>query len=177
MTPDSIDPRYPIGRFARAASYTAEQRADHVARIGAQPARLATILEALTEQDFDAPYRPDGWTVRQLVHHMADSHMNAFIRVKLGLTESHPTIKPYDQDAWVALADNALSPHVSLALFASVHIRWHTLLQSMTPEQFARSIMHPENGDMTLDQLTALYAWHGDHHLAQLERYGELYRG
>jgi hypothetical protein len=176
MTMDQIDPSYPIGRFARRDTYTAAERAAHIDRIGAQPGRLTAVLDGLEEPDFDAPYRPGGWTVRQLVHHMADSHVNAFIRVKLGLTEDHPTIKPYDQDAWATLADTALSPHVSVALFAATHIRLHCVLASMAPEQFSRTIMHPENGAMTLDQVAAMYAWHGDHHLAQLERYLTYYR-
>ena len=176
MTTDQIDPSYPIGRFARQDAYSAAERTDHIARIGVQPGRLTAVLDALDEGDFDAPYRLGGWTVRQLVHHLADSHLNAFIRVKLGLTEDHPTIKPYDQDAWATLADTALSPHVSVALFAATHIRLHSVLQSMTPEQFSRTIMHPENGAMTLDQVAAMYAWHGDHHLAQLERYLTYHR-
>lgn len=172
-----IDPSYPIGRFHRQAEYSAAERADHLSRIGAQPARLAALLDTLSDVDFESPYRPGGWTVGQLVHHMADSHLNAFIRVKLGLTEEQPTIKPYDQDAWAALPDaTGLSPHVSVALFAATHIRLHAVLQAMTAEQFARPIVHPENGVMTLDQVTAMYAWHGDHHLAHLERYRDHYR-
>jgi len=177
MSTTPIDPSYPIGRFQRQPVYSAAERADHIARIGLQPARLAAIVEPLSETDFAAPYRPGGWSVGQLVHHMADSHINAFVRVKLGLTEEHPTIKPYDQDAWAALSDaTTLSPHVSVALFAATHIRLHTVMQAMTEAQFARTIMHPENGAMTLDQVTAMYAWHGDHHLAHLERYRDCYR-
>ncbi len=164
--------RFPIGRFQRQATYSQEQRASHIARIAGQPSALAEALDGLTDEDFAAPYRPEGWTVGQLVHHIADSHMNAFLRVKLGLTEDTPTIKPYDQDAWVALADaTTLPPHVSLALLAAVHLRLATVLQSMTPEQFARQINHPENGVMTLDQVAALYAWHGDHHIAHIRAY------
>jgi hypothetical protein len=165
--------RFPLGRFQRQATYTAEERASHVARIAEQPAALAEVLDGLTEADFASPYRPGGWTVGQLVHHIADSHINAYIRVKLGLTEETPTIKPYDQDAWVSLADASLPPHVSLALLAATHVRLATVLGSMVPEQFARQIMHPESGVMTLDQVAALYAWHGDHHIAQLRRYRE----
>ncbi|AMW04534.1 YfiT family bacillithiol transferase [Gemmatimonas phototrophica] len=177
MSNDHIDPSYPIGRFQRSPEYTATERAEHIARIGLQPTRLAAVLEPLADTDFASPYRPGGWTVGQLVHHMADSHLNAFVRVKLGLTEEHPTIKPYDQDAWAALPDaTSLSPHVSVALFAATHIRLHAVLEAMTPAQFARTILHPENGAMTLDQVVAMYAWHGDHHIAQLERYRDLYR-
>jgi hypothetical protein len=176
-TAQPLDPSFPIGRFARQDSYTDAERADHVARIALQPARLAAALDGLDEQDFAAPYRPGGWTVGQLVHHMADSHVNAYIRVKLGLTEHEPTIKPYDQDAWVQLVDaKTLSPHVSVALFAATHIRLHAVLQSMTADQFARRLMHPENGWMTLEQVSAMYAWHGDHHIAHLENYREHYR-
>lgn len=176
ITP-AFDPSFPIGRFARQDAYTAAERADHVARIGSQPGRLAVALDGLTETDFAATYRPGGWTVGQLVHHIADSHLNAFIRVKLGLTEQEPTIKPYDQDAWAQLPDAmTVSPQVSVALFAATHIRLHAVLQAMTPEQFGRRIMHPENGMMTLDQVAAMYAWHGDHHLAQLSNYREHFR-
>ena len=173
-TPDvALDAqRFPIGRFQRQAEFSAEQRQAHIARIAAQPANLAAAMSGLTATDYAAPYRDGGWTVRQLVHHMADSHANAYIRVKLALTEQAPVIKPYDQDAWAALPDaTSLSPHVSVALFAATHIRLHAVLDAMTPAQFARTILHPENGAMTLDQVVALYACHGDHHIAQLERY------
>lgn len=114
----------------------------------------------------------------QLVHHMADSHVNAFIRVKLGLTEHEPIIKPYDQDAWAHLADaTTLPPQVSVTLFTATHQRLHAVLTSMTPEQFARRILHPENGHMTLDQVVAMYAWHGDHHVAHLANYLAHFRG
>lgn len=173
----AFDPSFPIGRFVRPAQYTAADRAAHIERIGAQPARLADALDGLEAGDFAAPYRPGGWTVGQLVHHMADSHVNAYIRVKLGLTEHEPTIKPYDQDAWVALADaSTLSPHVSVALFAATHIRLHTVLVSMSPEQFARRIVHPEHGWMSLGDIAAMYAWHGDHHIAHIGNFRERYR-
>ena len=178
MTSDQTpDPSFPIGRFARQDHYADSERADHLARIGSQPGRLTAVLDGLHDGDFAAPYRPGGWTVGQLVHHLADSHLNAFVRVKLGLTEHEPTIKPYDQDAWVTLADaTTLPPHVSVALFAATHLRLHTVLQTMAPEQFARRIRHPENGWMTLDQVTAMYAWHGDHHIAHLAEYRRRYR-
>ncbi len=173
----AYDPSFPIGRFVRPAQYTEAARAAHIERIGAQPAQLADALDGLDERDFDAPYRPGGWTVGQLVHHMADSHVNAYIRVKLGLTEHEPTIKPYDQDAWVTLADsNTLSPHVSVALFAATHIRLHAVLASMSPDQVARRIMHPEHGYISLDDVAAMYAWHGDHHVAHIRNYRERYR-
>jgi hypothetical protein len=137
------DPRYPIGRFVRQDVYSSAERSAHVARLAAQPGALAAALDGLDEHDFAAPYRPGGWTVGQLVHHLADSHANAFIRVKLGLTEDEPTIKPYDQDAWVQLADaTTLSPHVSVALFAATHIRLHAVL--------AGSAARPHDGGRAL---------------------------
>jgi uncharacterized damage-inducible protein DinB len=160
--------RFPIGRFTRLDSYTVEQRADHIARLAAQPANIAAAAHALSTSQLDQPYRPGGWTSRQLVHHVADSHVNCYIRLKLALTEDEPTIKPYDQDAWVTLPDVALPIDVSLALLEATHTRMLVLLRAMTPEQFARPLQHPENGRMTLDQLVALYAWHGDHHTAHL---------
>ncbi len=175
-TPDvtSDAQRYPIGRFQRQAEFSSEQRAGHIARLAAQPADLAAAMSGLDTADYAAPYRDGGWTVRQLVHHMADSHANAYIRVKLALTEHEPMIKPYDQDAWVALADSELvSPLVSLTMFTAVHERLVAVLQSLTPQQFARRLVHPENGPMTIDQLVGLYAWHGDHHVRHIQRYRE----
>ena len=166
--------RYPIGRFQRQSEFTAEQRSDHISRIAAQPANLAAAMSGLSADDFAAPYRPGGWTVRQLVHHMADSHANAYIRVKLALTEHEPTIKPYDQDAWVALADSELvSPLVSLTMFTAIHERLVAVLQSLEPAQFARTLVHPENGPMTIDQVVGLYAWHGDHHVRHIQLFRE----
>ncbi|QJR35670.1 YfiT family bacillithiol transferase [Gemmatimonas groenlandica] len=166
--------RYPIGRFQRQAEISTEQRAEHIARIAAQPANLAAAISGLSASDFAAPYRPGGWSVRQLVHHMADSHANAYIRVKLALTEHEPTIKPYDQDAWVALADSELvSPLVSLTMFTAIHERLVAVLHSLEPAPFARKLVHPENGPMTIDQVVALYAWHGDHHVRHIQLFRE----
>ena len=175
-TPDvALDAqRFPIGRFQRQPEFSAEQRRGHIARIAAQPANLAAAMSGLTATDYAAPYRDGGWTVRQLVHHMADSHANAYIRVKLALTEHAPTIKPYDQDAWVALADSELvSPLVSLTMFTAIHERLVAVLDSLEPAHFARTLVHPENGPMTIDQLVGLYAWHGDHHVRHIELYRE----
>jgi len=173
-TPDVVTDahRFPIGRFERQAEISANQRAEHIARIAEQPANLSAAMSGLDSADYAAPYRPDGWTVRQLVHHMADSHANAYIRVKLALTEHEPTIKPYDQDAWVALADSELvSPLVSLTMFTAIHERLVAVLQSLEPAQFARTLVHPDTGVMTIDQLVALYAWHGDHHVRHIQLY------
>jgi uncharacterized damage-inducible protein DinB len=170
MTDTHVDPaRYPIGTFARRATYSAEERAAHIARLAAVPAALASAISGLDDTALDMPYREGGWTVRQLVHHVADSHANAYIRVKLALTEVDPTIKPYDQDAWVQLADvREVSPLVSVGMVAAIHARLDAALRAMQPEDFARGLMHPESGRMTLDMLVALYAWHGDHHVAHI---------
>ncbi len=131
-------------------------------------------MSGLDADDYASPYRPSGWTVRQLVHHMADSHANAYVRLKLALTEQEPTIKPYDQDAWVTLSDSELvSPLVSLTMFTAIHERMNAILQSMEPAHFARTLLHPENGVMTLDTMIGLYAWHGDHHVRHIQRYRE----
>jgi hypothetical protein len=163
--------RFPLGRFARQDSYTAAERAAHIERLATQPTRLTAAVSGFVDRDWESPYRPGGWTVRQLVHHIADSHAHAYLRVKFGLTEDEPTIKPYDQDSWVTLADSRLSPLVSLTLLDAIHTRLIAVLRSMTPEQFARTINHPENGIMTLDHVAAMYAWHGDHHVRQIENY------
>lgn len=163
--------RFPIGRFERRVRFTAEERAAHLARIAALPEKLAVALDGLSEAQFDAPYRPEGWTIRQLVHHVADSHLNAYVRLKLALTEHEPMIKPYDQDAWVDLNDvRTVSPLVSLTMLSAVHQRWVATVQGIQEEQFSRALYHPQNGRMTIDQLLALYAWHGDHHVAHIER-------
>lgn len=163
--------RFPLGRFQRQDSYSPTERAAHIERLASQPARLTSAVSGFLDEDWERPYRPGGWTVRQLVHHVADSHANAYLRVKLGLTEQEPTIKPYDQDSWVTLADSRLSPLVSLTLLDALHTRLVAVLRRMPPEQFARTINHPENGIMTLDQVAAMYAWHGDHHIQQLQNY------
>lgn len=161
--------RYPIGRLQKQSEYSAAERRELIDRLAAQPAKLRAALHGLTDAQLDAPYRPGGWTIRQVVHHMADSHINAYIRVKLGITETKPTVKPYDQDAWVQLADIAgTSPDVSLAILDGVHARLVAVLRSLSDEQFRRVLHHPENGDMTIDDVLAMYAWHGDHHIGHV---------
>ncbi len=171
------DPRYPIGRFDPRAVPSAEEVRAAVRDIAELPARLAAALDGLTEAQLDSPYRDGGWTIRQLVHHVADSHMNAFVRLRLALTEEGPTIRPYDQDAWCRLADSrTLPPAVSLQLLEALHRRWSAVLASLEPADFERPLRHPEIGEMTLAQLTALYGWHGRHHVAHVtaarERWG-----
>jgi uncharacterized damage-inducible protein DinB len=168
------DLRYPVGRFQRPASLTPEQRHDAIGAIAAAPANLRNAVRGLTSAQFDTPYRPEGWTVRQVVHHVPDSHLNAYTRFKLALTEDTPTIKPYDEAAWATLEDSRSTPiETSLALLDAVHDRWVRVLHAMSPTDFARRLNHPEHGVMTLDHLLAMYAWHGTHHVAHIVRLRE----
>jgi uncharacterized damage-inducible protein DinB len=163
------DLRFPVGRFARPERLTPEQRRAAIDSIANTPARMRAAVHGLDNAQLDTPYRPEGWTVRQVVHHVPDSHMNAYTRLKLGLTEDTPTIKPYDEAAWATLDDVRATPiETSLSLLESLHDRWVRVLQAMSPADFDRTINHPENGTMTLDQLLALYEWHGRHHVAHI---------
>jgi hypothetical protein len=163
------DARYPIGRFTPDENPTPVTRAKHIQEIASLPAQIVQAVTGLTTEHLDTPYREGGWTVRQLVHHMPDSHMNAYIRFKLALTENVPTIKPYDEAAWAKLKDSELTPiEVSLTLLDAVHTRWVTLLKSLKPEDFDRKFNHPEAGPQTLDRALALYGWHSRHHLAHI---------
>jgi uncharacterized damage-inducible protein DinB len=164
------DLRYPIGRFTRPASFTDASRAAAIAAIAGTPKQLRNAVHGLSDAQLDTPYRPGGWTVRQLVHHVPDSHMNAYVRTRLALTEENPTIKPYEEAKWAELADAKSMPvDVSLTMLETLHARWVTLLRSMTPAQFSRTFNHPESGPMTLDAMLAMYAWHGAHHVAHVK--------
>jgi uncharacterized damage-inducible protein DinB len=166
-----IDPRYPIGRFKRPETISQQDRLEAIAAIAAMPGRLKAAVHGLDREQLETPYREGGWTVRQLVHHIADSHMNAFIRLRLALTEDWPTIKPYDEKAWAMLRDSTGAPvGWSLDLLESLHARWVLLLDSLTDEQWARGIKHPENGPMSIDVIVQLYAWHSKHHVAHITR-------
>jgi len=165
----SPDPRYPIGKPTLEEHLSDEKRRAHIATIAAAPAQLRAAVAGLSAQQLDTPYREGGWTVRQVVHHLPDSHMNAFIRTKLVLTEDNPTIKTYNEDAWSRLADVPNTPiEVSLQLFESLHQRWDTLLRAIPAPDFARTFNHAERGKLTLDQNLCLYAWHGAHHVAHI---------
>jgi hypothetical protein len=146
-----------------------DQRGEWLGEIEATPARLRAAVEGLTEAQLETPYRPGGWTVRQVVHHFADSHLNAYIRFRLALTEKAPTIKPYDQELWAQLPDARTAPvEISLKLLETLHARWVMLLKTLKPEDFARALMHPELGRVTLEKYLAMYAWHGRHHVAHI---------
>lgn len=164
------DLRYPTGTFTFDPDITPEKRAKAIAAIREAPAQLRAALQGLTDQQLDTPYREGGWTPRQIAHHVPESHMNAYIRFKLALTERNPTIKPYDENLWAKTADVAREPvATSVALMESLHARWVTLLETMKPEDFARTLFHPEhNREFSLDWMLQDYAWHGKHHATQI---------
>ncbi len=166
-----MDLRYPIGRFQRPADVTADERAAFIETVAGTPAALREAVRGLDDAQLDTPYRPGGWTVRQVVHHVPDSHLNSYVRFKLALTEREPAIKPYDEKAWAELPDGRSGLVAeSLALLDALHARWVYLLRAMTPADFARTVVHPEHPEMpmTLDVMLALYAWHGRHHVAHI---------
>ncbi len=164
------DPRYPIGHFHPPAGPIPESdRTAAILTLAEFPELLRTALHELGHGKLDTPYREGGWTVRQLVHHLADSHTNAVLRIRLALTEDTPTIKPYDEKAWALLPDSLLAPpEWSLELIESLHARWVMLLHALTPEQWQRAFLHPERGPQTVEAATLLYAWHSRHHLAHI---------
>ncbi len=164
-----MDPRYPVGTFEMPAQVTASRRQQAIDELAATPAKLRAAAKGLSDSQLDTPYREGGWTVRQVLHHIPDSHLNAYVRLKLALTEEKPTIKPYDQEAWANLADSKSTPvEVSLTLLSTVHDRWDRLWRSMKTEQFARVLVHPEHGERSVDWLLFLYEWHGRHHTAHI---------
>lgn len=163
------DLRYPIGEFFARPGITPGKRKELINSLDAVPARLRAAIAGLTPEQLDTPYRPEGWTVRQTVHHVADSHINAYVRFKLGLTEEAPTVKTYDENQWALLEDGRnADPEISLRLLDAVHERWTILLQSLPPEAFARTLRHPESGVMSLDIVLQSYEWHGRHHVAHI---------
>ena len=168
------DPRYPIDRYTPDQNPTPETRNHHIEQIAGTPSAMRRAISGLTKDHLDTPYRDGGWTVRQVIHHVPDSHLNAYIRFKLALTEDAPTIKPYDESAWAILKDSALTPvDVSLTLLESLHARWIVLLRSLKAEDFQRTFNHPESGSHDLDWLLGLYGWHGNHHVAHITRLRE----
>jgi len=163
------DLRYPIGKFERRDSLNAVDRRGLIDVIAAAPKRMREAVRSLDEAQLDTPYREGGWTIRQVVHHVPDSHMNAFIRFKLALTEHEPAIKPYDEAEWARLPDVQATPiATSLALLESLHERWVILLRSLDESQFQRKFTHPDHGLMTIDWMVGMYAWHSRHHVAHV---------
>ena len=164
-----MDLRYPVGPFKFDGPVDDQQRIAFIDQIEETPMRLQAAVKGLTKDQIDTPYRPGGWTVRQVVHHVPESHMNAYIRFKLAITEDNPTIKPYFEDRWAKLDDAQTAPiDLSLNLLDSLHRRWVLFLRSLNGSDFQRSFQHPELGAMTVDKNLALYAWHGRHHVAHI---------
>jgi DinB superfamily len=164
-----MDLRYPIGQFQDAGPFTDEQRQRLIDQLAAAPTKLRAAVEGLSAQQLETPYRPGGWTVRQVVHHLPDSHLNSYIRFRLALTEDEPTIKPYYENRWAELDDARHAPiDLSVALFEALHRRWVLLLRSLRPQDLARTFIHPELGVVDLEKNLSLYAWHGRHHVAHI---------
>lgn len=171
-----MDLRYPIGAFQFDGELTSELMGEWIGDIEELPQLLRAAVNNLTDEQLDTPYRPEGWTVRQVVHHLADSHMNVYIRFKWAITEENPLIKAYDEQRWAELADNHMPLESSLALIESLHIRWAYFLRQLTVEELEKTFIHPESGEQVIGRTIGNYAWHGKHHLAHItvlmERHG-----
>ena len=169
MTLEPEDLRYPIGRFQKKDHYSADEVKSNIQIISALPSKFMNLLGGWDDEKLDTPYRPDGWTIRQLVHHVADSHMNAYIRFRLALTEDAPFIKPYKEDLWAELPDaKSAQVELSLQLMKYIHLRWVLLMNSMDEADLARTYVHPDTGRIyPLSEVIALYAWHSEHHYQQ----------
>lgn len=162
------DLRYPIGRFEPPQAIGAEHLRDWIDEIDALPRALYELVEGLSAEQLETPYRPGGWTARQVVHHIADSHLNSVVRFKLALTEERPTIKPYFEDRWAELPDYRQPVETSLQLIAALHARWAGFLRALNEQDFEREFIHPESGVVRLAENVGIYAWHGKHHLAHI---------
>ena len=164
-----MDPRYPVGKFEQPKEVTPALRQAAIDEIAATPAKLRTAVAGLKDAQLDTPYRDGGWTVRQVVHHVPDSHMNSYVRFKLALTEQEPTIRPYMENLWAELPEAKTAPiELSLTLLESLHKRWTIALRGMAPAEWKRTLRHPEMGVLSLEKMLALYAWHGRHHVAHI---------
>ena len=161
--------KFPIGPLVHVTTLSPDQRLAAIADLAALPERLRAAVAGLTDRQLDTPYRPGGWTVRQVVHHLPDSHMNGLMRTKLALTEHEPTIKPYDEKLWAELPDSKLPIEISLQLVDGLHVRWAETFRTMSPDRFSRTFIHPElGGPVTLDGQLHNYAWHSRHHVAHI---------
>ncbi|MCA1624320.1 MAG: putative metal-dependent hydrolase [Acidobacteria bacterium] len=169
----SEDLRFPLGKFEKNIEITAELRKEFVQTISQLPKNLKKAISGLSDEQLETPYRPEGWTVRQTVHHIADSHLNSFIRFKLALTEDVPTIRPYAEDRWAELADSKMPIDVSLKIIEGIHARWTALLESMSDEDFQKELNHPDSGKWTLEKMLGLYEWHSRHHTAHITKLRE----
>jgi hypothetical protein len=163
------DQKYPVGRFDPALQPTAAERPALIESIAAAPGRLRAAVTGLNDEQLDTPYREGGWTVRQVVHHVPDSHMNAYIRVRLALTEDTPIIRPYEESEWAKLPDARSAPvGISLELLDHLHVRFVMLFRALTDADFARTLLHPAMGPMTVGTILRMYEWHGRHHVAHI---------
>ena len=169
MEPEEL--KYPIGKFSKPQRITLETIGRWIDEIGHLPTQIRQAVKGLNEKQLDTPYRPEGWTIRQVIHHLPDSHMNSYIRFRLALTEDKPTIKPYFEERWAEIDDAKNGPiEISLILLEALHIRWTILLRSLKLEQLHKSYIHPESGkEIRLDETIGIYAWHGKHHLAHIK--------
>lgn len=166
---DIDDRRYPVGRYCPPAEIGERERLDWIKELEALPGNLRAAVDGLSDDNLDTPYRPGGWTVRQIVHHLPDSHLNSYTRFRLALTEQNPSIKPYAQAAWAELPDAKAAPiDASLRLLDGLHRRWVMLLRDLSDKDFQRTFQHPEQGQIALDWTLGLYAWHSRHHVAQI---------
>ena len=166
--------RYPIGHFDAGQSFSSAETRQHIAAIAELPIKLTELVGKWGDDRLDTPYRPDGWTVRQLVHHIADSHMNAYVRTKLALTEDNPTIKPYEEGEWAKLADSQLDVALSLVILRNLHQRWVAVLESLSANDLQRTYYHPgSQKNVTLSEMIGMYVWHGEHHYQHAYRLAE----
>jgi len=163
-----MDTRYPVGKMEMPKEITQAARQSAIQSIARTPQKMRDAVHGLNDSQLDTPYREGGWTVRQVVHHMPDSHMNAYIRLKLAMTENNPTIRPYDQDGWGKLGDVSGPIESSQTLLDSLHERWDLLWRTLKPEDFSRKLVHPEQGERSIDWLLYVYEWHGRHHTAHI---------
>lgn len=165
----AVDPRYPVGNLKLDPHFDATKRADAIHNIEQLPAKLSAAVAGLNDAQLDTPYREGGWTVRQVVHHVVDSHLNAYVRCKLMVTETNPPLKAYDEKTWAELPDSKTLPvSHSLGIISGLHARWTTFLQSLKPTDFARTGIHSERGPITIDTLMQIYGWHCRHHVAHI---------
>jgi uncharacterized damage-inducible protein DinB len=169
----SEDLRFPLGKFEKNIEITPELRKEFVQTISQLPESLKKAISGLSDEQLETAYRPEGWTVRQTVHHVADSHLNSYIRFKLALTEDVPTIRPYAEDRWAELADSKMPVEVSLKIIEGVHARWTALLESMSDADFQKELNHPDSGKWTLEKMLGLYEWHGRHHTTHITKLRE----
>lgn len=172
------DLRYPIGPLQIEGEISSEKQRQYIDQLADTPVKLREAVKGLSSPQLDTPYRPDGWTIRQVVHHLTDSHINAYVRFKLALTEEVPTVKSYDQERWAGLEDSRTAPvEASLSVFDGLHQRWIILLRSLKPEDFARTMQHPDRGIISLDSYLGMCVWHGRHHIAHITEFRRRMNG